>query len=134
MKVLGIVTSHRRLGNTEILLKEALMAAEQEGAEVEIFQDVKIRQIRFTLQRSYLKPGYSLSWERTDGDMKYIFGNWQILDTPRSDTKLVIYTSYFKYGGMVPTRLSRNWAMKEVAFMAENSRIWILENRQIYHR
>jgi len=35
MKVLGIVTSHRRLGNTEILVKEALRAAEEEGAEVE---------------------------------------------------------------------------------------------------
>lgn len=38
MKVLGIVTSHRRLGNTEILVKEALMAAEEEGAEVEIMR------------------------------------------------------------------------------------------------
>ena len=36
MKVLGIVASHRRLGNTEILVKEALMGAEDEGAEVEI--------------------------------------------------------------------------------------------------
>jgi len=33
MKVLGIVASHRRLGNTEILVKEALM-----GAEVEIMR------------------------------------------------------------------------------------------------
>ncbi|MBA7681123.1 hypothetical protein ES703_89452 [subsurface metagenome] len=36
MKVLGIVASHRRLGNTEILVKEALTGAEEEGAEVEI--------------------------------------------------------------------------------------------------
>ena len=38
MKVLGIVTSHRRLGNTEILTKEALMGAEEHGAEVEILR------------------------------------------------------------------------------------------------
>ena len=38
MKVLGVVTSHRRLGNTEILVKEALMAVEDEGAEVEILR------------------------------------------------------------------------------------------------
>jgi len=38
MKVLGIVASHRRLGNTEILVKEALMGAEEEGAEVEIMR------------------------------------------------------------------------------------------------
>jgi multimeric flavodoxin WrbA len=36
MKVLGIVGSCRRLGNTEILVKEALMGAEEEGAEVDI--------------------------------------------------------------------------------------------------
>ncbi len=38
MKILGIVASHRWLGNTEILVKEALMAAEEEGAEVEIMR------------------------------------------------------------------------------------------------
>jgi len=36
MKVLGVVASPRRLGNTEILVKEALMGAEEQGAEVEI--------------------------------------------------------------------------------------------------
>ena len=44
MKVLGVVASHRRLGNAEILVKEALMGAEEEGAEVEIMRwtDYKI--------------------------------------------------------------------------------------------
>jgi len=44
MKVLGIVASHRRLGNTEILVKEALMGAEGQGADVEIMRwtDYKI--------------------------------------------------------------------------------------------
>jgi multimeric flavodoxin WrbA len=36
VKILGIVGSCRRLGNTEILVKEALMAAQEEGAEVDI--------------------------------------------------------------------------------------------------
>ena len=38
MKVLGLVGSMRRLGNSEILTKEALMGAEEEGAEVEILR------------------------------------------------------------------------------------------------
>ena len=38
MKVLGLVGSVRKLGNTEILTKEALMGAEQEGAEVSILR------------------------------------------------------------------------------------------------
>lgn len=45
MKVLGLVGSVRRLGNSEILTKEALMEAEQEGAEVEILRltDYEVR-------------------------------------------------------------------------------------------
>jgi multimeric flavodoxin WrbA len=44
MKVLGIVASYRRLGNTEILVKEALMGAQEQGAEVDIIRwtDYKI--------------------------------------------------------------------------------------------
>ena len=37
MKVLGIVTSPRKGGNTEILVTEALAAAQEAGAETEIF-------------------------------------------------------------------------------------------------
>jgi multimeric flavodoxin WrbA len=44
MKILGIVASCRTMGNSEILVKEALMAAEEQGAEVEIvrWNDYKI--------------------------------------------------------------------------------------------
>ncbi|MFQ5826975.1 MAG: flavodoxin family protein [Dehalococcoidia bacterium] len=38
MKVLGIVGSYRRQGNTEVLVKEALMAAEEEGAQVDVLR------------------------------------------------------------------------------------------------
>ncbi len=38
MKVLGLIGSVRRLGNSEILTKEALMGAEEEGADVEILR------------------------------------------------------------------------------------------------
>jgi multimeric flavodoxin WrbA len=44
MKILGLNGSERRLGNTEILVKEALMGAEEEGARVEMLRltDYKI--------------------------------------------------------------------------------------------
>jgi len=38
MKVLGIIGSQRKMGNTDILVKEALMGAEEEGAEVDILR------------------------------------------------------------------------------------------------
>ena len=44
MKILGLNGSKRKLGNTEILVKEALMGAEEEGAQVEMLRltDYKI--------------------------------------------------------------------------------------------
>ncbi len=44
MKILGLSGSERKLGNTEILVKEALMGAEEEGAQVEMLRltDYKI--------------------------------------------------------------------------------------------
>jgi multimeric flavodoxin WrbA len=48
MKVLGLVGSVRKLGNSEILTKEALMGAEEEGATVEILRltDYDVRPCR----------------------------------------------------------------------------------------
>jgi len=38
MKILGLVGSYRRNGNSDILAKEALMGAEGEGAQVELLR------------------------------------------------------------------------------------------------
>ncbi len=38
MKILGLNGSERKIGNTEILVKEALMGAEEEGAQVEMLR------------------------------------------------------------------------------------------------
>ncbi len=44
MKILGLVGSYRKLGNTEILVKEALLAAQHLGAKVDLMRltDLKI--------------------------------------------------------------------------------------------
>jgi multimeric flavodoxin WrbA len=38
MKILGMLASYRRQGNSEVFLKEALMGAEEEGSQVEILR------------------------------------------------------------------------------------------------
>jgi len=38
MKILGLIGSYRKLGNTEVLVKEALMEAQQRGAEVSVLR------------------------------------------------------------------------------------------------
>ena len=38
MRILGLIASYRKLGNTEVLVREALRAAEGEGADVELIR------------------------------------------------------------------------------------------------
>jgi len=43
MKILGLVGSYRKLGNTEVLVKEALMEAQRLGAEVDVLRLTDLR-------------------------------------------------------------------------------------------
>lgn len=43
MKILGLIGSYRKLGNTEVLVKEALMEAQHLGAEVDILRLTDLR-------------------------------------------------------------------------------------------
>jgi multimeric flavodoxin WrbA len=43
MKILGLVGSHRKLGNTEVLVKEALLEAQRLGAEVDLIRLTDLR-------------------------------------------------------------------------------------------
>jgi hypothetical protein len=109
----------------------SVLAEDEHSAKVEIFQTALVKKLRFVLQRNYVREGYRLTWERLSGDLKYIQGSWEIIDSPDHNTKLVIYTSFFKYGGLVPTRFARNWAIPEVRSMAENARIWVRQMRAV---
>ncbi len=68
MKVFGIVASRRRLGNSEILVKEALLRAKEMGAEVEA--------IRLTdYEVKVCKACYACLWDecRIEDDVNWIF-------------------------------------------------------------
>ena len=43
MRILGLIGSYRKLGNTEVLVKEALMEAQQRGAEVSVLRLTDLR-------------------------------------------------------------------------------------------
>lgn len=82
MKVLGLVASHRRLGNTEILVKEALMGAEAVGAEVEILRltDYEIQACRgdaiclFNTQRCHIQDDFNYLLDKMNESDGIILG------------------------------------------------------------
>jgi hypothetical protein len=106
-----------------------VISEDENGAVVEFFQTTLFKRINYVLRRNYIKPGYNLTWECISGDMEYIRGSWDILDSPEDGTMLAIYTNFYKHGGIIPTRITRIWAMKQVRNMAENARARIRENR-----
>jgi hypothetical protein len=109
-----------------------VLSENKTGARVEIFQSTILKNLNYVLIRDYVKEGYHLSWIRDSGDLEIIYGSWLIEDSSYPDKLLVTYTNFFRYGGIVPDKIPRNWAIKQVRFMAENARKWLDENRDLY--
>lgn len=74
MKILGMVGSYRKKGNSEILAKEALMGAEEAGAEVELLRmtDYQIEACQgfglclFREEGCHIDDGVKSIWSRID--------------------------------------------------------------------
>ncbi len=104
MKILGMVGSYRRNGNSEILAKEALMGAEEAGAEVEL--------LHMTDYRIEACQGFGLCLFRKEGchivdDLKLI---WSKIDD--SDGILLSVPCYFLESTAVLKQLiDRAWVL-----------------------
>jgi multimeric flavodoxin WrbA len=74
MKILGMVGSYRKKGNSEILAKEALMGAEEAGAEVELLRmtDYQIEACQgfglclFREEGCHIEDGVKSIWSKID--------------------------------------------------------------------
>jgi multimeric flavodoxin WrbA len=104
MKILGLVGSYRRNGNSDILAKEALMGAEEEGAQVEL--------LRMTDYRIDPCQGFGLCLFRKEGchiedDVKFI---WSRID--EADGILLSVPCYFLESTAVLKQLiDRAWVL-----------------------
>ncbi len=75
MKILGLVGSHRKNGNSDILAKEAMMGAEAAGAEVELLRltDYRIEACQgtglclFRKEGCYIEDDLHFIWSKFDG-------------------------------------------------------------------
>ena len=55
MRILGLIGSYRKLGNTEVLVKEALMEGQRLGAEVDVLRltDLEMNDRNLTVAVSF---------------------------------------------------------------------------------
>ncbi len=77
MKILGIIGSHRKLGNTDCLVKEALLGATEEGAEVDSLRltDLDIRPCK-----GCMMCAFRMEECRIEDDMVFLLDRMQEAD------------------------------------------------------
>lgn len=98
MKVLGIIGSHRRLGNTDCLVKESLIGARDEGAEVDAIRltDLNIRPCKgcmmcaFRMEECRIEDDMVMLLDRIQESDGIILGAPTYILGPQGQVKLVM--------------------------------------------
>lgn len=111
--------------------KLEVKSEDDQGATVEFWIDAVLADLNYTLYRKYERPNYKLTWNRTQGDLEIIEGSWEIIDSPRPEKKIVVYSSFVKVGRLVPTKLVRWGAMRKAEDMCKKLREWISDTDNI---
>jgi ribosome-associated toxin RatA of RatAB toxin-antitoxin module len=95
---------------------------DDQGAYVEFWIDAVFTKYHYILYRHYEKPQERLRWKRVSGDIERIEGSWEIHDTPRPGTQLLIYTSYVKVESAIPESWMRWGAIRKARAMGRHLR------------
>jgi multimeric flavodoxin WrbA len=98
MRILGIIGSYRKLGNTEVLVKEALMEGQRLGAEVDVLRltDLKIESCKgcmacaFTQEECRILDGWHTFWDKLIKSDAVILGAPTYLLGPAGIIKMMI--------------------------------------------
>lgn len=110
-----------------------VLEADSSGAIIEFWSDAVIKKMHFTLIRKYEVYEQKLSWERLSGDMKRIEGGWEILDSREAGKKILVYKTFIKYGGIIPTKLVRRGAMNKAKSLGPKLQEWLQKYRHLYN-
>lgn len=110
-----LLTDYARFRETFTGIRRIEIIDEDErGARVRYRIKAWILSFEFTLQRDYVRPYELITWRRTGGDFRVISGAWMILPGPREDLHEIVYESYVDVGFLVPTKLVRHRAAREL--------------------
>ncbi|MBS7637233.1 flavodoxin family protein, partial [Candidatus Bathyarchaeota archaeon] len=98
MKVLGLIGSYRKLGNTEVLVKEALMEAQKLGAQVDVLRltDLKIEPCKgcmacvFKQEECKIQDDWNIFRKKLDESDAVIIGAPTYLLGPAGIVKMII--------------------------------------------
>jgi multimeric flavodoxin WrbA len=97
MRILGLVGSYRKLGNTEVLVKEALMEGQRLGAEVDVLRltDLEIESCKgcmacaFKQEECRIPDGWHTFWDKLTKSDAVILGAPTYLLGPAGIIKMI---------------------------------------------
>lgn len=122
-RIWGTLTDYENFSNIfEAIDKIKVHKQDDQGAHVEFWIDAVFTKYHYILYRHYEKPQERLRWKRVSGDLERIKGSWEIRDTPRPGTKLLIYESYVKVTTAIPEFLMRWEAIRRARAMGQRLR------------
>lgn len=98
MRILGLIGSYRKLGNTEVLVKEALMEGQRLGGEIDVLRltDLKIESCKgcmactFKQEECRILDGWHTFWDKLTKSDAVILGAPTYLLGPAGIVKMMI--------------------------------------------
>ncbi len=112
------------------LKKASVLTSSKIGAEVRYLYSINFlgifnKELNVVLSDQYSSSHRRISWERVSGDLERLEGSWEIVDTQKSGTYLLVYRSYVKAPWYVPENLVRSRIMNAIKEMARSIRTWV---------
>lgn len=98
-----------------------------ENVEYEVI--IFFNKFQYVLHRIFDKKAYRISWDKTKGDFNSMSGYWEIQQTPKSDTYLIIYESYVDSGFFIPDFLVQMIQQDETRKMMKTLHDWLEKNK-----
>ena len=125
-RIWEVLTDYENFKNVFPRIEEMIVLEEDgTGATIEFWGDALVTDLHYVLRRSYVEPGYRLTWRRISGDLKRIEGSWRIVEGPEPGVYALVYESFIDVGFAIVTWIVRLGALNEARNMAARLRAWI---------
>jgi hypothetical protein len=125
-RIWEVLTDYENFKNVFPRIEEMIVLEEDgTGATIEFWGDALVTELHYVLRRSYVEPGYRLTWRRISGDLKRIEGSWRIVEGPEPGVYALVYESFVDVGFAIVTWIVRLGALNEARNMAARLRAWI---------
>ncbi len=96
-----------------------------DGALIEYHVTILFKKYSYTLEMRYDREAYRITWRDAGGDFKRIGGYWEVRETGREGTSLLLNESLLETGFKVPGWLDSWVKISKTRDMAADFRRWV---------